>query len=309
MLLITREILPGVLARAQAEHEVRALNMVGPFDGAQLLAACEGVDAILCNTADKFTAEIINALPASVKVIATYSVGTEHLDLAAASARGIQIANTPGVLDRATAELSLLLLLMAARRAGEGERLLRAGKWRGIAPTFLLGHDVAGKKLGIYGMGRIGQVLARFARGLDMEIHYHNRTRLPPELEQGALYHATAENFLPAIDFLSINAPGSPSTTGWLNAARITQLKPGAIVVNTGRGPIVDDEALIAALKSGHVRAAGLDVYNNEPDIHPGYYALENAVLIPHLGSATIETRTAMGHLALDGINAALGLP
>ncbi|WP_298285987.1 D-glycerate dehydrogenase [Acidocella sp.] len=309
MLLITREILPDVLVRAKAEHEVRELRMAGPFDGAKLLAACEGVDAILCNTADKFTADIINALPARVRVIATYSVGTEHLDLAAAAARGIKIANTPGVLDRATAEMSLLLLLMAARRAGEGERLLRAGKWRGIAPTFLLGHDVAGKTLGIYGMGRIGQVLARFARGLDMTIHYHNRTRLPPALEQGAVYHATAESFLPAIDFLSINAPGSPSTNGWLNAQRIAQLKPGAIVVNTGRGPIVDDEALIAALKSGHVRAAGLDVYNNEPDIHPGYYALENAVLIPHLGSATIETRTAMGHLALDGVNAALTAP
>ncbi|WP_297366644.1 D-glycerate dehydrogenase [Acidocella sp.] len=309
MLLITREILPEVLARAQAEHEVRALNMVGPFDAAKLLAACDGVDAILCNTADKFTAGIINALPPSVKVIATYSVGTEHLDLAAAAARGIKIANTPGVLDRATAEMSLLLLLMAARRAGEGERLLRAGKWRGIAPTFLLGHDVAGKTLGIYGMGRIGQVLARFARGLDMTIHYHNRTRLPPGLEQGAIYHERAETFLPALDFLSINAPGNPSTTGWLNAARLAQLKPGAIVINTGRGPIVDDEALIAALKSGHVRAAGLDVYNNEPDIHPGYYALENAVLIPHLGSATIETRTAMGHLALDGIKAALSPP
>jgi lactate dehydrogenase-like 2-hydroxyacid dehydrogenase len=170
----------------------------------------------------------------------------------------------------------------------------------------MLGHDVAGRVLGIYGMGRIGQVLAGFARGLNMRIHYHNRTRLSPDLEQGAIYHATPETFLPALDFLSINAPSTPSTTGWLNEARINQLKPGAIVINTGRGSIVDDDALIAALKSGHVRAAGLDVYNNEPDINPGYLELENAVLIPHLGSATVETRTAMGHLALDGINKAL---
>ncbi len=171
-----------------------------------------------------------------------------------------------------------------------------------LVPTFHLGRNVSGKVLGIFGMGRIGRALASMARGLDMEIHYRNRNRLPPELEAGAVYHADDESFLGAIDFLSINAPGGAETRHWLNAARIGLLKPGAIVVNTGRGSTVDDDALIAALQSGHVAAAGLDVFNNEPALHPGYLALENTVLLPHIGSATVETRNAMGFLALDGI-------
>jgi glyoxylate reductase len=306
MLLITRIIPEAVLARARAEHETRELRHVGPFDRAKLLAATDGVDAILCATSDKFDAALIAALPASVKVIATYSVGTEHIDLAAAAARGIAIANTPDVLTGATAELTLMLMLMAARRAGEGERILRAGNWAGLTPTYLLGRDVHGKRLGIFGMGRIGRAVARMARALDMEIHYHNRTRLDPALEDGAMYHADDTSFLGGIDFLSLNAPGGESTRGWLNAARLAKLTPGAIVVNTGRGSIVDDAALIAALRSGHVAAAGLDVYNNEPNLHPDYLTLENAVLLPHIGSATVETRNAMGFLALDGIKAAL---
>jgi glyoxylate reductase len=161
--------------------------------------------------------------------------------------------------------------------------------------------------LGIFGMGRIGRALARMARGLEMTIHYHNRHRLPPEQEAGAIYHEDDTSFLAAIDFLSLNAPGGAETQFWLNAERLAKLKPGAIVVNTGRGSIVDDEALIAALRSGQVAAAGLDVFNNEPALHPGYLALENAVLLPHIGSATVETRNAMGFLALDGINEVLG--
>jgi len=306
MLLITRIIPDDVLARARAEHVTRELRLLGKFSPEAVLAACEGVDAILCNASDKFDAALIGALPASVKVIATYSVGTEHLDLEAAKARGIATCNTPDVLTEATAELSLMLMLMAARRAGEAERILRAGEWAGLTPTFLLGRDVHAKRLGIFGMGRIGRAVARMARGLNMEIHYHNRTRLDPALEDGAIYHVDDTSFLGGIDFLSLNAPGGDATKGWLNAARLARLKPGAIVVNTGRGTIVDDVALIAALRSGHVRAAGLDVYNNEPALHPDYLTLENAVLLPHIGSATVETRNAMGFLALDGIKAAL---
>jgi lactate dehydrogenase-like 2-hydroxyacid dehydrogenase len=306
MLLITRKTPPAVAMRAAREHEVRQLDLEGAFNPAVLLKNLTDVNAILCTPADKFDATLIAQLPANIKVIATYSVGLEHIDLAAAAARGIEICNTPDVLNTATAELALTLMLVAARRAGEGERLLRAGKWPGISPTFHLGHGVSGKVLGIFGMGRIGRELAGMARGLGMQIHYRNRHQLPPELELGAHYHGDDASFLGAIDFLSINAPGGADTLHWLNAGRIDMLKPGAVVVNTGRGSAVDDDALIAALRSGHVLAAGLDVYNNEPSVHPGYLELENVVLLPHIGSATVEARDAMGFLALDGIKRVL---
>jgi lactate dehydrogenase-like 2-hydroxyacid dehydrogenase len=306
-LLITREIPATVLARAARDHEIRQLGIKTAFNPALLLEHIEGIDAILCTPGDRFDAALIERLPAAVKVIATYSVGVEHIDLQAAAARNIAICNTPDVLSTATAELALTLMLMAARRAGEGERLLRAGRWAGISPTFHLGLGVSGKVLGIFGMGRIGRELAGMARGLNMTIHYRNRSRLAPELEAGAIFHDNDASFLGAIDFLSINAPGGPQTHHWLNAERIGLMKPGAIVINTGRGSTVDDAALIAALRSSHLAAAGLDVFNNEPDFHPDYLTLENAVLLPHIGSATVEARDAMGFLALDGINKALG--
>lgn len=307
MLLITREMPADVLARAKREHDVRELRLEGRFDPQAVLGNLDGVNAILCIPADKFDAALINALPDAIEVIATFSVGLEHIDLEAAAARGIKICHTPDVLTTATAELSLTLMLMAARRAGEGERILRAGLWPGLAPTYHLGRGVSGKSLGILGMGRIGRALAKMAQGLSMQLHYRNRHRLAPELEQGAIYHEDDASFLSALDFLSINVPGGPETFHWLNAARLEMLKPGAIVVNTGRGTTIDDEALIAALRSGQVAAAGLDVFANEPAIPPGYLALENVVLLPHIGSATIETRNAMGFCALDGIQAALG--
>jgi lactate dehydrogenase-like 2-hydroxyacid dehydrogenase len=296
-----------VAARARDEHAVRALDMEGAFDPALVLASLDGVNAILCTPSDRFDAALIAALPNSVRVIATYSVGVEHIDPAAAAARGIAVRNTPDVLSTATAELALTLMLMAARRAGEGERQLRAGEWRGLTPTYLLGRGVAGKVLGILGMGRIGRELAAMARGLGMAVHYRNRTRLAPELEQGAVYHGTDAAFLAGLDFLSINVPGGEATRHWLNADRLAMLKPGAMVVNTGRGSTVDDAALIAALRSGQVWAAGLDVYDGEPKVNPGYLELENVVLLPHIGSATVETRDAMGFLALDGVREVLG--
>lgn len=308
MLLLTRQVMPEVLARAKQEHQVRELNLTGPLDPQKLLASLEGVNAILCNGADRFDAALINALPSGIKVLATNSVGLDHIDLAAARARGIEIRNTPGVLSEATAELALTLMLMTARRAGEGERLVRARRWRGFDAAGRLGWDVHGKVLGIFGMGRIGQVLARMARGLNMSVHYHNRTRLPQAQEEGAIYHEDDKSFLGTIDFLSINAPGGAGTHHWLSAQRLAALRPGSFVVNTGRGTVVDDEALIAALRSEHIAAAGLDVFENEPDINPAYYELENVVLLPHIGSATVETRLAMGFLALDGVNQVIGL-
>jgi lactate dehydrogenase-like 2-hydroxyacid dehydrogenase len=302
VLLVTREIPPAVAARAALTQEVRLIAMQGAFDPEFLLAKLSGVNAILCTPSDRFDAALIQRLPEAVKVIATFSVGLEHIDMAAAEARNIAICNTPDVLSTATAEIALTLMLMAARRASEGERLVRAGEWKGFSPIFHLGRGVVGKVLGIFGMGRIGRELAEMARGLNMTVHYRNRTRLSPELEAGAVYHDNDASFLGAIDFLSINAPGGAGTLHWLNSERIELLKPGAIVVNTGRGSTVDDDALIAALRSGRVLAAGLDVFTNEPKLHPGYLTLENAVLLPHIGSATVETRDAMGFLALDGI-------
>jgi len=197
-------------------------------------------------------------------------------------------------------------MLMAARRTGEGERMVRAGKWKGWAPTQLLGVTLEGKRLGILGMGRIGRELASMARGMRMEIHYRDVQPLPPEMEEGATYHASDDAFLAAIDVLSMHIPGGEATRKWLNAERIARMKPGAIVINSSRGTTVDDAALIAALKSGQLRAAGLDVFDGEPKVNPGYLELENVVLLPHLGSATIETRDAMGRRVLENLDAVL---
>src|SRR5262249_24185309 len=238
--------------------------------------------------------------------IATFSVGYDHIAIEAAKARGIAVCNTPGVLSVATAETVMLLILAAARRAGEGERLVRSSRWEGWAPTQLLGTQVSGRARGIFGMGRIGREVARMARGLEMEVHYRDQMRLPPELEQGAIYHEDDESFLAASEVLSLNAPGGGSTHHWLNAERIARLPKGAVMVNAARGSLVDDVALIAALKSGQVGSAGLDVFEGEPRLNPGYLELDNVVLLPHLGSATVETRNAMGFLALDGIDAVL---
>jgi lactate dehydrogenase-like 2-hydroxyacid dehydrogenase len=241
-----------------------------------------------------------------VKVIGTFSVGYDHIDVAAARARGIRLCNTPDVLSVATAECAMLLLLAAARRAGEGERLIRSGQWQGWAPTQLLGTQVSGRRLGILGMGRIGREIARMAQGFQMEIHYRDMARLPPDLEQGAIFHDNDDSFLPLCQCLSLNAPGGEGTRHWLNNDRIAKLPAGAVVVNAARGTLVDDAALIAALRTGQVAAAGLDVFNNEPRLDPAYLTLPNVILLPHLGSATTETRDAMGRAVLSGITALL---
>ncbi|TPG55699.1 D-glycerate dehydrogenase [Roseomonas nepalensis] len=306
-LLQTRSLPPAVEARAARDYEVRRPE--GPdraLEPAALLQAAEGCDGILCAAGDGLDAATIGALPASVRVIATFSVGTDHIALDAARARGIAVTNTPEVLSVATAEIAMLLVLMCARRAGEAERLLRAREWTGWAPTQLMGVTLEGKRLGILGMGRIGQELARMARGMGMRIHYRNRSRLPPEEEQGATYHAEDSGFLAACDVLSMHIPGGEATRHWLDAAAIATLPRGAIVVNTGRGTTVDDAALCAALASGHLRAAGLDVFAGEPAIFEGYHRAPNVTLLPHLGSATVETRDAMGFRCLDNLDALL---
>ena len=302
VLLITRQLPDAVAARASTQFDARLNQPDGQWSPAEIVELAQGADAILCFSTDRLAAETIAALPASVKAIATCSVGYDHIDVAAARARAIPVANTPDVLSVATAELAMLLILMSARRAGEGERLVRSGQWKGWAPMLLLGTQVSKKRLGILGMGRIGRELARMARGFDMTIHYRNRTRLPPNLEQGAIYHDTDESFLANCDALAMTAPGGASTAKWLNADRLAMLPRGAIVANAARGSLVDDQALQAALRSGQVAFAGLDVYDGEPALNAGYYGIENVVLLPHMGSSTTETRAAMGNLCLDAI-------
>lgn len=279
-----------------------------PLPAPELAARCRqaGAALLVVTPTDRISADVIAALPETLRLIATFSVGHDHIDLAAARARGITVTNTPGVLTDATADIALLLMLGAARRASEGEREIRTGRWTGWRPTHLMGTHLGGRRLGILGMGRIGQAVAHRARAFGMTIHYHNRNRLPPEQEQGAIFHPDAESLLPVSDVLSLHCPATAETTGFLNARRIALLPQGAIVINTARGAVVNDTDLIAALRSNRLAAAGLDVFAGEPDLHPEYRELPNTFLLPHLGSATLETRTAMGNSVLDSVRSFL---
>ena len=302
VLLVTRQLPDAVAARAAREFEVRLNQPDVQWAPDEIVTLAQGCDAVLCFSTDRLAAATIAALPGSVRVIATCSVGYDHVDVAAARARGIAVANTPEVLSVATAEIAMLLILMAARRAGEGERLVRSGQWKGWAPMLLLGSQISGKRLGIFGMGRIGRELAKMARGFGMTIHYRNRSRLAAELEMGAVYHDNDASFLAQCDALAMTAPGGAGTAKWLNAERLGMLPRGAIVANAARGSLVDDAALIEALRSGQVGFAGLDVYDGEPNLNQGYLGMENVVLLPHMGSSTTQTRAAMGNLCLDAI-------
>jgi lactate dehydrogenase-like 2-hydroxyacid dehydrogenase len=303
--LVTRKLPQAVEDRLSRDYQPRFNPEDRLYSTDELIALAQGVDIILpCHT-EKFSADVIARLPASVKAIVCFSVGVDYVDLAAAKGRNIIVTNTPDVLTDATAEIAMLLMLGAARRASEGERLIRAGKWKSWSPTFMIGRQVTGKRLGIIGMGRVGQATAERARGFDMTILYSNRSRLKPELEKGATWFDSVEALLPHCDYLALHCPATPETHHLLNAERIALLPDGAIVVNTARGSVVDDDALVAALRSGKIAAAGLDVFNGEPDnIHPGYRELENTFLLPHIGSATFETRDAMGFRALDNLDA-----
>ncbi|WP_341914627.1 D-glycerate dehydrogenase [Ferrovibrio terrae] len=306
VVLVTRKLPPAVEARATRDYDARLNPDDRIYTADALLAAAAGADAMLICTSEKITADLVGRLPASIKVISTFSVGYEHIDIAACRARDIVAANTPGAMTEATANIAMLLMLGAARRGYEAQQMVRRGEWKGWTSTMLLGVDFSGKRLGIFGMGRIGQAVAQRARGFGLTIHYHNRRRLPAGEEQGAIFHDNLDSLLAVSDILSINAPSSPETRHILNAAAIARLPDGAIVVNTARGDMVEDAALIAALTCGKLRAAGLDVFAGEPNLDPAYLALPNAYLLPHLGSATIETRDRMGFMALDNIDAVL---
>lgn len=304
VLLITRKLPEAVEARAARDYEVRLNPEDRVLTREELIAACWDVDAVMPCHSEHFTAEVIAALPERLKVIANFSVGVDHVDLEAAKEKGVVVTNTPDVLSDATAEIAVLLMLGAARRASEGDRMVREGRWDRWSPAFMVGRQVTGRRLGIVGMGRVGQTVAKRARGLDMEIHYHNRSRLEPGSEQGAIYHDSLESLLAVSDVLSLHCPVTPETRGLMNAAAFERLPEGAILVNTGRGALVDETALIAALKTGRLFAAGLDVFQTEPGGNPELAKLENAFLLPHIGSATAETRDAMGFRALDNLDA-----
>jgi lactate dehydrogenase-like 2-hydroxyacid dehydrogenase len=304
VVLVARRLPQAVEERLQRDYSARLNHDDQVYSSDQLIALAAGADAIIpCHT-EKLTADVIARLPESVRAICSFSVGYDHIDLAAAKARGIAVTNTPEVLSDATAEIAMLLMLGAARRAHEGARMLRTNTWADWSATGQLGIQVTGKRLGIIGMGRVGQILARRARGFDMEIHYYNRHRLLPEIEQGAIYHPNVRDLAPHCDFLSVNCPATPETHHLVNAELLALLPDDAVVINTARGAVVDDDALIAALTSGKLFAAGLDVFNNEPNIDPRYRELDNTFLLPHIGSATRETRDAMGFRALDNLDA-----
>ncbi len=302
--LVTRKLSARTEARVVERYEARLNPEDEVWNGDALVERCVGVDAIIACHSELFSADVVARLPARVKIIANHSVGVDHCDLAALAGRGIVVTNTPDVLSDATAEIAMLLLLGAARRASEGDRMVREGRWSFWSPAFMVGTQVTGKRLGIVGMGRVGQVMARRARGFEMEVHYHNRSRLEPALECGATYHDTVESLLAVSEFLSLHCPTTPETTGMLNHERIARLPDGAVVVNTARGSLVDEVALVEALGTGKVAAAGLDVFADEPGGNPALAALDNVFMLPHIGSATVETRDAMGFRALNNLDA-----
>lgn len=305
--LLTRQLTEAVEERVARSYRGIFNPEDQPLSDDELVRRGGEAEAILCCVTDRFSRELLLRLRPRLRVLASVSVGTDHIDVSAAKERGLAVTNTPDVVTEATADIALLLLLGAARRASEGGQLIRSGRWTGWAPTQLLGRGFAQKRLGIVGMGRIGRALAERVRPLGVELHYCNRGRLPPALERGAHFHRTLESLLAVSDFLSLHAPATPATRRMMNARTLALLPRGAILVNSARGDLVDDEALLAALKSGHLFAAGLDVYTGEPALHSGYRALSNVFLLPHLGTATLETRTAMGFRALDNVDAVLG--
>ena len=302
--LATRRYPPEIEARIAQEFRATLNETDRIHSPEELVAAAREHDAVICCPSERFSREVLEQVAGSIGIIAAFSVGFEHIDVPAARDVGIVVTNTPDVLTDATADTAMLCILAAARRGAECDRFVRSGRWDRWHTMLMLGIHVSGKHLGILGMGRIGQALARRARGFDMDIHYHNRHRLPPDQEQGATFHADPADLLAVSDILSINCPSTPETVKFLNPERIEMLPEGAIVVNTARGNIVDDDALIAALRSGRLAAAGLDVFDNEPNLHPGYLDLENAFMLPHVGSATHETRMAMGATCLDNLAA-----
>jgi len=303
-LWITRKLSDETLKRAARDYDVTINHEDRLYSREELISNSSRFDAILPCHSELFDAGVAEQMGPRIKIIANHSVGVDHCDIPALKARGITVTNTPDVLSDATAEIALLLMLGAARRAIEGDALVRSGDWDFWSPAFMVGKQVSGARLGIIGMGRVGQAMARNARGLGMEVHYHNRSRLPEALEKGAVWYETPDTLLPVADFLSLHCPAIPETTGLMNKDRIALLPKGAVLVNTARGALVDEAALLEAIKSGHLSAVGLDCFLKEPGGNPEFAAHDNIFMLPHIGSATVKTRDAMGFRALDNLDA-----
>ena len=300
-ILVTRKLLRSCEEKAQEIFEATFNLNDELYSQKKLIEMSKGCDGILSALTDKLDADTINQLPDSIKIISNFAVGFGNIDLEAAKKKGITVTNTPDVLTDATAEIGVLLILGACRRASEGIEKAREGGWVWSA-DLLIGKQLTGTRLGILGMGRIGQKIAKVAKSLGMIIHYHNRSKLSEEKEQGAVYHKTLKDLLSVSDVLSICCPASKETIDMINKDTIEYLPKGAVVTNVARGDIVEDEAMIDALNRRKVYAVGLDVYKNEPNLNPGYLKHPSAFILPHLGSATKETRTAMANLAIDNL-------
>jgi glyoxylate reductase len=302
--LVTREI-PDVGLRLLEGFDVNVLSESPPERG-ELLEAVRGASGILTTVTEKMDAEVMEVAGGGLKVIANMAVGYDNIDVQAATERGVVVTNTPEVLNETTADTAFMLLLAAARRLGEAERLLRSGGWDAWGPKQLTGPDIWGKRLGIVGFGRIGQALARRTRGFDMDLVYHDQYRNEEaERELGSRY-LELDELLRTSDFVSIHTPLTPETTHLIGADELVRMKPEAVLVNTSRGPVVDEAALADALADDRIFAAGLDVYEKEPEVHPKLLNLENVVLAPHIGSASIETRDKMAALAAENLAAVL---
>jgi len=303
--LLTRKWPASVEAAASRLFDVTVNPDDRPLSRAGIREALENYDAVMATVTDDVKSGTFTNLKPKAKILANYGVGFSHIDLEGATAAGITVTNTPDVLNDCTADLAMTLLMMAARRAGEGEREVRAGEWTGWRPTHLIGTSVTGKTLGIIGFGRIGQAMARRAHfGFGMKILVQSRSPVAADIlaETGAVQVDTVENLLPECDFVSLHCPGGDVNRHLINAERLGLMRSTAILVNTARGEVVDEAALAEALKSGEIAGAGLDVFEEEPKVHPGILECENAVLLPHMGSSTSETRVGMGMRALRNI-------
>ncbi|HWL63590.1 MAG TPA: D-glycerate dehydrogenase [Steroidobacteraceae bacterium] len=306
-ILLTRRWTHEVEQHLASRYDVTLNERDRPLSADELRAAMRDHDALCPTVTDRIDAAVLDVADRRVQLIGNFGVGFNHIDVATARQLGIRVSNTPDVLTDATAELAILLLLMATRRAGEGERELRAGRWTGWRPTHLPGQSLGGKVLGLVGFGRIAQSMARKAHAaFGMQIAYHSRHRAAPgiEAETGARYFAGLDELVATADVVSLHCPGGPETFHLIDATCLARMKPQAVLVNTARGSVVDEAALAAALADRRIAAAGLDVYEEEPRVHPALLSLENAVLLPHLGSATEETRTAMGMRVAENLHA-----
>lgn len=305
VVVVTRRLPAAVEDAVAKDFDARLNREDRPLTTAELQDALRTADALLPTVTDKLTADVLSAEPLRARMIANFGVGFNNIDVAAAKARGIAVSNTPDVLTDATADLAMTLLLMVARRAAEGERHLRAGHWTGWRPTHMLGRMVSGKTLGLIGMGRIARAVAKRAHhGFGMRVLYTDPYPPPPEVakELGAEQRATIEEVLAQSDFVSLHCPATPETRHLMNGVRLAKMKPSAYLINTARGDVVDEAALIEALTKGWLAGAGLDVFEREPQVSAGLLSMENVVLLPHLGSATEETRVAMGMRALENL-------